>query len=358
MESKIMAAPKPNEEEITAVEDLRKCIFQFTELAVVRCVVELGIPDIVETCPDGTATLAELSSASGCSPDFLHRIMRFLTHHGVFKVVGIDSGDSSIAYAHTAISRLLTKDRMAPMVLFLSSPELVNSKLSLSKFLTSKAQDSNAFEAAHGVDFLSYMVANPSFNELFSKCMSCLGGAHISLVIEYYSAAFEGIGCLVDVGGSDGTALRKLVKACPSIVRAINFDLPQVVAMSPGGDDRIEHVGGDMFVEVPRGDAILLMSVLHDWGDEECVKILKNCKESIPKETGKVIIVETVVDHGNLKNTFEEYHLAIDMEMLSQSTKGKERNAKEWADLLKSCGFSKHTIKYIPAPISVIEAYP
>ncbi|XP_051151823.1 acetylserotonin O-methyltransferase-like [Andrographis paniculata] len=358
MESKIMAAPKPNEEEIAAVEDLRKCIFQFTELAIVRCVIELGIPDFIETRPNGTVTLAELSSASGCSPDFLHRIMRFLTHRGIFKVVGIDGGDSSIVYAHTPFSRLLTKDRMAPLVLFFSSPELVNSKLSFSKVLASNKTETNAFKAVHGVDFGTYMVANPSFNELVAKSMSCLGGSNISSVIEHYPAAFEGIGCLVDVGGSDGTALRKLVKAYPSIVRAINFDLPQVVALSPGGDDRIERIGGDMFVEVPRGDAILLMSVLHDWSDEVCVKILKNCKKSIPKETGKVIIVEIVVDHGNLKNTFEGFHLGLDMEMLALSFNGKERNAKQWGDLLKSAGFSKHTIKYIPAPVSVIEAYP
>lgn len=31
---------------------------------------------------------------------------------------------------------------------------------------------------------------------------------------------------------------------------------------------------------------------MHDWGDEDCVKILKNCRKAIPEKTGKVIVVE------------------------------------------------------------------
>ena len=45
---------------------------------------------------------------------------------------------------------------------------------------------------------------------------------------------------------------------------------------------------------------------MHDWGDSECVTILRNCKKAIPPRDagGKVIIVDTVVGAGptNLKN--------------------------------------------------------
>ncbi|KAL0295804.1 UNVERIFIED_CONTAM: Acetylserotonin O-methyltransferase [Sesamum calycinum] len=53
-----------------------------------------------------------------------------------------------------------------------------------------------------------------------------------------------------------------------------------------------------MFEIVPNADAAFLMSVLHDWGDDECIDILKNCREAIPKDTGKVMIVEAVIDEG------------------------------------------------------------
>ncbi|XP_051151595.1 acetylserotonin O-methyltransferase-like [Andrographis paniculata] len=356
-----MAAKK---EEILAVRDVTKSLFQFTEFTVIRCVIELGIPEIIENYPGnkGGVSLGELSKASGALPTFLRRVMRFLTHRGIFKEVKIDGQDSSIGYAHTPFSRQLTKDRMAPLFLLVSSPEMVLSKLSFAKVLSANTDYSNGFEAAHGVDLWKYCAANPSFGELFSKGMACIVTDRVSLMLEYYPAVFEGFGCVVDVGGGNGTTLRTLVKACPWIVRAINFDLPHNVAAAAGRDNgRIEYVAGDMFVEIPRADAIFIMSVLHDWDDEACVKILKNCINAIPKETGKVIIMDYVVNHGDPKNIDadkEEYRLALDMEMLAQTINGKERDVEEWGDILKSAGFTKYTIKAIPAPVSVIEAYP
>ena len=50
-----------------------------------------------------------------------------------------------------------------------------------------------------------------------------------------------------------------------------------------------------------------LQWILHDWSDENCVKILAKCKESIPskEEGGKVIIIDMVVDtaQANPKST-------------------------------------------------------
>ena len=35
---------------------------------------------------------------------------------------------------------------------------------------------------------------------------------------------------------------------------------------------------------------------MHDWSNESCVKILKNFWKAISKETGKVIIVDVVLE--------------------------------------------------------------
>ncbi|KAL0281849.1 UNVERIFIED_CONTAM: 3'-hydroxy-N-methyl-(S)-coclaurine 4'-O-methyltransferase 2 [Sesamum angustifolium] len=50
-----------------------------------------------------------------------------------------------------------------------------------------------------------------------------------------------------------------------------------------------------MFESVPKADAVMLMWILHDWSDSLCIDILKKCKEAVPAETGKVIIVEAVI---------------------------------------------------------------
>lgn len=97
--------------------------------------------------------------------------------------------------------------------------------------------------------------------------------------------------------------------------------------------------------------------VLHDWNDEECIQILKNCKEAIQSDKGKLIIVEAVV--GEEKGDKLEFvRLMLDMVMMSHTEAGKERTSKEWEYVLKEAGFSSYTIKPIRAVQSVIVASP
>ncbi|KAL0349279.1 UNVERIFIED_CONTAM: Acetylserotonin O-methyltransferase [Sesamum angustifolium] len=146
-----------------------------------------------------------------------------------------------------------------------------------------------------------------------------------------------------------------LVKAFPWI-KAINFDRPEVVSEAPPIDG-IEHVGGDMFESVPKADAVMLMWILHDWSDTLCIDILKKCKEAVPADTGKVIIVEAVIDEEG-GDEYTGARLAIDMAVMAATINGKERTTKEWGQLLDAAGFKRHNIKRMKAIESVIEAYP
>ncbi|KAF7145224.1 hypothetical protein RHSIM_Rhsim04G0105200 [Rhododendron simsii] len=56
----------------------------------------------------------------------------------------------------------------------------------------------------------------------------------------------------------------------------------------------VEHVGGNMFESVPKGDAIFMKGVLHDWNDDLCLKLLKNCYKALP-DNGKIIAAEGIL---------------------------------------------------------------
>ncbi|XWS42706.1 hypothetical protein CRYUN_Cryun16bG0037200 [Craigia yunnanensis] len=75
--------------------------------------------------------------------------------------------------------------------------------------------------------------------------------------------------------------------------KGINFDMPLVVKDAPNFPG-VEHVGGDMFTKVRHGEVTFMKSVLHDWGDEQHLKLMKNCYDAIP-ECGKVILLESIV---------------------------------------------------------------
>ncbi len=77
---------------------------------------------------------------------------------------------------------------------------------------------------------------------------------------------------------------------------------------------------------------------MHDWNDENCLKILNNCKRALP-EKGKVLIFDFVVPpNGGIPHMF-------DMVMMAHSDGGIERTEEQWRKLLTTAGFS--TINYI-----------
>jgi hypothetical protein len=53
-------------------------------------------------------------------------------------------------------------------------------------------------------------------------------------------------------------------------------------------------VTGDFFAAVPEADLHLLKMVLHDWDDEQCVRILRNCRTAV-RPNGRALIVEMVI---------------------------------------------------------------
>ncbi|XP_019165203.1 PREDICTED: (RS)-norcoclaurine 6-O-methyltransferase-like [Ipomoea nil] len=397
-----------------------KYVFGFTEMAVVKCAIELGIPDFLES-QEQAVTLDQLSSGLGCSPSALYRIMRFLINRGIFKEVEMtlptisstSSTEAALAstrptrgYVQTPLSALLTRDgekSMAAFVRLESSPVMLAPWLKLSgrvllgdnnnhKYCSGSSSD--AFEAANGKDVWRYAESDPAHSKLIEDAMACHARMAVPAIVQacpdlllLHGAA--GVECVVvDVGGGDGTTVEMLVKAFPG-VKGINFDLPHVVSVAPKRPG-VHHVGGNMFQRIPKADAIFLMWVLHDWGDEECVQILSKCREAIPEETGKVIIAEAILrdhqemingyqgtrmklknntntknnsklqekDRNNNNNNSYEVGLMLDMVMMAHTGKGLERTEKQWSHVLTAAGFKSYTVTDTSDVVSIIQARP
>lgn len=96
--------------------------------------------------------------------------------------------------------------------------------------------------------------------------------------------------------------------------------------------------------------------MLRDWPDEKVVKILENCRKAIPENTGKVIILDIILNSEN-DDIFAENHIVSDLSMMMFTT-GRERTEGDWKKLLKKGGFSRYKVIKIPARSSIIEAHP
>ncbi|GAU36251.1 hypothetical protein TSUD_214480 [Trifolium subterraneum] len=232
---------------------------------------------------------------------------------------------------------------VTPFVQAMLDPVLTNPWHQLSTWF--KSDDPTTFKTAHGMSIWDYTANKPNFNNLFNDAMASDARLVTSVVIEKCKGVFDGLELLVDVGGGTGTMAMTLAKSFPKM-ECIVFDLPHVVDGFHGSEN-LKYVGGDMFKEIPPADAILLKWILHDWNDEECVKILKKCKESLKQKDkeGKVIIIEMVLEidqKGDIAKSTET-QLFFDMLMMVLVT-GKERNEKEWGNLIYSGGFGGYKI--------------
>jgi hypothetical protein len=101
--------------------------------------------------------------------------------------------------------------------------------------------------------------------------------------------------------------------------------------------------------------------ILHAWSDEDCVKILKRCKQAIMSEgqqkAGKVIIIDMVRENLNGDEGSIETQLFFDLQMMVAAT-GMERNEKEWAKLFFDAGFLNYKIHPVLGTRALIELYP
>ncbi|KAI8012217.1 Xanthohumol 4-O-methyltransferase [Camellia lanceoleosa] len=95
---------------------------------------------------------------------------------------------------------------------------------------------------------------------------------------------------------------------------------------------------------------------MHDWNDEDCVKILKNCRKAIPKKTGKMIIIDLVLN-PEADGMFDDTGLLFDLLLIAHCSGGKERIELEWKKVLEEGGFPCYNIIKIAAFPSIIEAF-
>jgi hypothetical protein len=76
-----------------------------------------------------------------------------------------------------------------------------------------------------------------------------------------------------------------------------------------------------------------MSNILHDWSDDRCNLILRNCHKAM-KPSSKLLIVEMVIPPGNQPSIAK----LLDLEMLVM-TGGRERTESEFIKLFESSGF-------------------
>jgi hypothetical protein len=161
---------------------------------------------------------------------------------------------------------------------------------------------------------------------------------------------------VVDVGSGDAALLAEILRRHPRI-RGVLASRPEAIERArpelaeAGVLDRCDLHGGDVRAGVPRGDAHLLISMLHDRDDEQAVQILARCREAAGL-SGRVIIVERVLPDQPGRGDLEA--LLTDLNMMV-TLGGQERTAGEFDRLLARAGLRLRRIVSTGTQYSIIE---
>ncbi|CAN8294682.1 unnamed protein product [Cochlearia groenlandica] len=335
----------------------------------IKTAIELDLFEIIAKAgPLGQTHLSplDLASKSGAknpdAPTMIDRLLRLLCGYSVCtcKVVKDDGNEKEYrVYGIGKAGKKLIKNEdglsYAPCVTFIN-PKIQNDVCSrLTESILEGGE--TPYERAHGVSVFENMEKNESeligFNEMMINHTSLVMKKILKTNYDGFESLSDGV--LVDVGGNLGANLALIIAKYPQL-KGVNFDLPHVVQEAPQIQG-VEHVGGNMFNAIPQCQAIFMKWILHDWDDEQCVEILKNCKKALPKN-GKVIIVESIVPQEITESDLATKHtLCFDVAMMCTTYGGKERTKQEFEILAIKAGFNPPNIIYGAYTYSIIELY-
>ena len=94
--------------------------------------------------------------------------------------------------------------------------------------------------------------------------------------------------------------------------------------------------------------------ILHNWDDENCVKVLKNCYKALP-DSGKVIVIEYVLEDDDRNHSGPCQAIIHDIWMIANFDGGKERSLGEYEALAKMSGFCDIKAFHMPDGLAAIE---
>jgi hypothetical protein len=208
-------------------------------------------------------------------------------------------------------------------------------------------------EKALGKSIFEHYAENGEERSAFMGAMQNLSALVASELVRLVD--WSGVQTVADIGGSDGTLVSAVLEACAE-TRGVLLDLPGVADKARGAvearglAERCEVVGGDFFESVPAADAYVLKQILHDWDDDQNVRILRNIAKALPKG-GRVLVVEMIIPDDDSPSPAQ----LMDLNMLAMLP-GRERTEAEYAALFEAAGLQLRSVTHTHSPFQIIEA--
>ncbi|WP_449290134.1 methyltransferase [Nonomuraea purpurea] len=326
---------------------LWEAVSGISRFAALLTMAELGVADQLA---DGPLDTEELATRCGAHAPSLRRVLRELASVGVVRPAGADG------YELTEEGSVLRSDVPGSIR---SSIRMLGEEsfwYAMGKLPETVREGRSAFVARYG-ELYEHLGRHSEVSRLFDDYMTARAETFTRNLVTRYD--FTGVGTMVDVAGGKGSILATILRANPGM-RGVLLDLDHVVAhakellAAEGLAERCETVAGNFFDSVPEGgDAYLLASILHNWGKDDAVRILRNVRQAL-KPGGRVLVLEVVLPDD------AQPHLAndLDLRMLAIFNGGSERSREEYAELFSLADLELEGVTELGAGACLLQAKP
>ncbi|MFF0622419.1 methyltransferase [Streptomyces sp. NPDC004296] len=205
-----------------------------------------------------------------------------------------------------------------------------------------------------GRDFYSGTYATPDSVRAFQRDMTALSIGSARALAERFP--WERYRTLVDVGCAEGALPGWLLRSHPHLT-AVGFDLPVARAgfeeytARLGVADRVEFRPGDFFQDpLPPADVVVFGHVLHNWGEEEKLRLLAKAYEALPPG-GAVVVYETLIDDDRRSNAVG---LILSLIMHAEVPGGFDYTGAQCSAWLRRTGFEDTYVEHLDGPESMV----
>ncbi|KAF4345172.1 sterigmatocystin 7-O-methyltransferase precursor [Fusarium beomiforme] len=323
--------------------DYRMFFMTHYTLAAYQVALQFGIFRHVPL--GGKITIPDLAKKGGIDEDRCRRVIKHLATQRVFEEVEPD------VFTHTAKSALIARDSDFEALLFMQFDEMFKAASDAAKFvqntLHGEEGPDSPFATRHGKPPYQWYAENPDKALGFAKAMASLTQMDRSISAlrdGFHWAELEAPGKVVDVGGASGHVSMDLAAVFPNLTFVVQDSSPEAledgkVKLPAEIADRVSFMQHDFFKDQPITDAsaFFMRQCLHNWRDEDCIKILRalvpaleKCKPGTP-----LLINEEVLPELNEVSKYEE-HLSRQCDMCMFVAAGaKERPRGDFERLLK-----------------------
>nr|BBH87629.1 methyltransferase [Thermosporothrix sp. COM3] len=298
--------------------------------------VEFGIPDLVA---EGPRTVSELATITGTHALSLYRLLRALASLGIFEEVPGEDVVEAKKFTHTEMSRYLCSGQKGTMY-FMARAVAFPQSWKLWDYLSHSVRTGgSAWQLVEEEELWQYIYNNPEKYAVLEQFFSSLASLLTPALVQAYD--FSHAQLVVDLGCGHGMLLSSLLQTYPHL-KGICVDRPDVltttscILASNIKEGRVQCIAADVRQEIPAdADIYILQQVLHDMSNDDCIVVLKSCRQACKPES-KLLIIECLPDTCAASS----YGTFMDLQALLAVEGAGVRTVAEYSALAEAVGFS------------------